>query len=245
MKQLLKHRRLLAGTACLTGVIAFTGQALANSYFTGQGIAGWDYSRMVTTAQQDLRRVVNSSIDKYISPELAPVFRQSVNDAIGTLGIASPQQTAENIEDELVNLPQGDITQAAPSAAQITRRANHLLIDQQIEAVLGQEGQSIAQQKLDTAAVSVNQTRQLASTAQVAVSTQDAIKAMAQQQANTSDLLGSMHLELLQSRQDTATQSLALNDIAETLDQETLMRQAERRSEAIAGFEQAAAARLF
>ena len=57
--------------------------------------------------------------------------------------------------------------------------------------------------------------------------------------------MGAVHAELIESRKDTAAQSLALSDISEALDQGLSTEQAERRGEAITGLQQAANARLF
>lgn len=248
MPKLIRTReRLLAATVSVMALAVLTGPALANSFLQDIpfDLGSWGYTGLVQQAQADLRRVITSKIQEAIDPDLAPILQSAIERAIGAQGVLDPSELAKRIEQELSTLPQTDITEPVPSSKAVERQANSLVVEQQIEAVLGQAGQERTQQKAELSTAAVEQSRQLANTAQAAVSTQEAIKAMALQQANSSDLLGAMHQELLQSRQDSAVQSLSLNDIAETLDQERTARQAERRGDAITGLEQAAAARLF
>lgn len=195
----------------------------------------------------DAAAFLNGLITDAYGPELGPVFQDITNNALGVLGIPSPAELARNLEEELRSLPQGDITETAPAATapSIQRDINRSVLSQQINAVLGKDGQAVTQNKANAVASMVQQNAQLAVTAQQAVSTQDAIKAMAQQEAQNTALLSTLHTELQQNRQDTAAQSLALISVSESLDQQLNTQQLERRSEVFADLEQAALARLF
>lgn len=190
---------------------------------------------------------LNELIADTLPPELAPALQGIVANATGILGFPAPGELARQLEEELGSLPQNDITESVPSAtlSGIERELHRTMLYQQVETVLGIDGQGLTRDKVNAVGSMVQQNAQLAAAAQGAVSTQEAIKAIAQQEAQNSALLSTLHTELLQNRQDTAAQSLALMSVSESLDQQLSNKQLERRGEVFTSLQQAALARLF
>ena len=243
---------LLALTVSLAGTFTHApaqAQFEAQSFFEGGDFdfQRFDLSRVLGQAYRQLEQALSETIADNFEADTAGLLQEVIGRATGVLGFPSPAALARELEGELAALPQPDVTQPVPVAESgaLSRDLNRLLLREQIETVLGQDGQRLAQEKVETTASAVATTEQLAWQADAAISTQAAIKAMALQQAQSTALMGAVHTELLQSRQDTAAQSLALQDISASLDQQLTTQQAERRGEAITGLQQAAAARLF
>ncbi|NEQ47555.1 MAG: hypothetical protein F6K00_30030 [Leptolyngbya sp. SIOISBB] len=207
----------------------------------------FEFTSLLNQAFQNLSAILNEEIAEQYDPEVARLIQVTVNDAVGVLGLPAPYDTAQNLEAAFSELPQTDITLPVPvsEVQAIQRNVNRALVRQQSNSLLGQDGQEAALQRTEDIGTLVQQTQQHADTALSAISTQAVIKEMTQQQARSAELLGALHTETLQSRQDTATQSLALADISESLDQQLTGRALERRGEAITSLRQAAAARLF
>ncbi|MDB9526958.1 hypothetical protein PN498_13240 [Oscillatoria sp. CS-180] len=224
----------IAGTLCLTQTAA-----------SAAGLV--DFTGHFNNAFQDLLHVLEDTIAEEYSPQIAGLMQKAVNQAVGVFGYPAPYTVAESIEEQLGELPQPDVTQPVPMSetADMEQTFNRDLLSQQIETVLGKSGQDAAAQRTEGVESLISQTQSHADRAQAAVSTQAAIKEMVQLQADSAALLGTLHRETLQSRQDTAAQSLAVVDISESLDQQRDIHRLERRGEVLTSLEQAAAARLF
>ena len=225
---------LMAGTLALTQVAA---NAAALFEFTG----------LLNQTFQDLTGLLNDEIAEHYEPDVARLIQGTVNSAVGVLGFPAPYATAQGLEAQFSTLPQSEITLPVPASDidSVQRELNRDLLRQHTETIIGQAGQEAALQRTEDVEALVLQTQGHADTAMTAISTQAAIKEMAQLQARSAELLGALHTETLQSRQDTATQSLAIADISESLDQQLIGRSLERRGEAVTTLRQAAAARLF
>jgi hypothetical protein len=207
----------------------------------------FEFTGLLNQAFQDLTGLLNDEIAEHYDPDVARLIQGTVNSAVGVLGFPAPYDTAQGLEAQISTLPQAEITIPVPASEVgfVQRDVNRDLLRQQTDTVLGQTGQEAALQRTEDVETLVLQTQVHADTAMTAISTQAAIKEMAQQQARSVELLGALHTETLQSRQDTATQSLAIADISESLDQQLTGRALERRGEAMTTLRQAAAARLF
>ena len=240
-RHILKKRFLTPAVAALLSITVTVTEVAANT-------AGlFDFTDLVTDAYRELSGFINDAIADEFDPDIAALLQGTVNNARGVLGLADPNQLVKGIEDDLSTLPQADITQAVPGST-ITRTArdlNRKLTTQQAATLLSQDGQQQTQDKLDDVAATVAQTEQHASNALAAISTQAAIKEMAQMHSRSTELLGAVHTELLQGRQDTAVQSLALADISASLDQQLTVSELQRRGDVLTGLELAAFARLF
>lgn len=225
---------LIAGTVSLTQVAAAAADRV-------------DFNALIQDAYRQLSGILNEEIASDYDPEVAAIVQGTVNNALGVLGFPAPYQVTEDLENRLAALPQPDITEPVPASQEafVRRDLNRDLLRQQIDTVLGEDGQITIDDKTEDIAQIVSESQQHAERAETAISTQASIKQMAQQQARSAELLGALHTETIQSRQDTAAQSLALVDISESLDQQLTTRQAERRGEVISGLEQAAVSRLF
>ena len=173
-----KRKPLLVGAICLASTMAVTGSTYAFSLVEGFNyqLPGLNYNALVSRANQQLRQVLNNSISEYFGPELAPVMRQSVDQALGVLGYPSPNVVTQEIDQELGSLPQPDITQPVPGSttSAVTRQVNRGLLDQQIESVLSQQAQQVTQQKSQVTTSAVTASNELAIDAQAALSTQEA-----------------------------------------------------------------------
>lgn len=247
MSSTFNHTRiafLVAASFLMTGSPANAQSLIDTRSFEFESI---NVSRYVSDVYRRATNVLNKNIADNFETDTANLLQNIIGNAVGVLGFPSPIAISEQLEGELAGLPQADITKPVPMAESgtINRELNRVLIGEQIAAVLGEDGQRISREKAETTAAVVLTNEQLAVQANTALSTQAVMKAMAQQQARSTALMGAVHTELLQSRQDTAAQSLALTDISATLDQQLTTQQAERRGEAITGLQQAAAAGLF
>ncbi|MEM8648344.1 MAG: hypothetical protein AAGF86_18675 [Pseudomonadota bacterium] len=226
---------------------ALVAGTLAATQFAAHAADFFDLTDLLQDVYRELTGHVNKAIAEDYDPEVASLIQGAVNTTVGTLGFTAPYEMAQELDRRFTVLPQSDVTEPVPAsqASAVVRNVNRDLLRQQIETVLGQDGQQTAEEITEDVTAAVDQTQQHAETAQSAISTQAAIKEMAQQAAISAELLGALHTETLQGRQDTAAQSLALADISESLDQQLTGKQLERRNEAVMGLQQAAAARLF
>ena len=231
-------------TPVITGVI--TGLLLSTQW-AAHAAGLIDLDGYFQNAWGQFNSLLHEAISENYDPEVAALLQRSVNQALGTLGIPDPTQVALDLDRRLIGLPPGDITQPVPitRAAIVARDFNRELLRQQATTVLGQGGQQATQARAQQIANTVWQSQAHADAALAAISTQETIKQMAQLQARQTDLLGGLHSDLMQSRQDAAIHALALADISETLDQQWQAEQLERRAEVVNSLQQAALARLF
>lgn len=231
----------------LSSVVAVLMTTMTVTEVAANAAGLFDFTDLVTDAYQDLSGLINDTIATEFEPEVAVLLQGTVNNARGVLGLADPTVLEQGIEDRLDSLPQPDIIQPVPGseASLMTRDLNRKLTEQQAAALLSQEGQQQTQTKLEDIAAVVQLTEDHANSAQVAISTQAAIKEMAQMHSRSTELLGAVHTEILQGRQDSAIQSLALADISASIDQQLTIDGLQRRGDVLTGLELAAFARLF
>lgn len=228
-------------------IAAFTAATIGLVQVSADAADFIDFVGVLTDSYQHLTSQLTAEIDEHYDGPVADIVQSTTRNALGVLGFPDPAQLSHDISQQFDTLPQSDITQPVPvtQSAMVIRQLNRDLLREQSATVLSLDGQQQLMNETHHVTDTVWQTQVHADTAQAAISTQQAIKEMAQLQARQAELLGSMQTALLQSRQDTAVQSLALADISENLDRQLTSEQLLRRAEVQATLQQAAQARLF
>ena len=193
-------------------------------------------------AQAYLEEVITGHLD-HLPGNLDGV----IHTALGELGLVDPNQMRSELAAELTSTLTGDLahTDGVYAGIETANEVDRLLTRVQVDTVLSQEGQTAMGNKITWLENTVGQVQQRADSAQVAVSTQEAIKQMAQQSALESEVLGAVHSELLNARQDAQLTNLNLSNISQSLDQETRARRLQGLGDALETLQISSQARLF
>lgn len=192
------------------------------------------------------RTYVEQTIADWLAP-LPSDLEGVIQNTLGNLGLMDPNQVRAAITEELTTTLERDLVQSDSlyASLELANEVDRQMTRAQVDAVLGQGGQSATRDKITWIEDTIGQVQQHADSAQTAVSTQAAIKQMAQQNARQSEILGAVQSELLQSRQDAQLTNLNLANMSQNLDQEARARRLQALGNALDTLQISAQARLF
>ena len=195
---------------------------------------------------ESTKAYVEQTLADWIAP-LPGDLQGVIQTTLGDLGLMDPNQVREVITEELTATLERDLVQSDSlyASLELANEVDRQMTRAQVDAVLGQGGQSATRDKITWIEDTIGQVQQHADTAQTAVSTQAAIKQMAQQNARQSEILGAVQSELLQSRQDAQLTNLNLANMSQNLDQEARARRLQALGNALDTLQISAQARLF
>lgn len=195
---------------------------------------------------ESTKAYVEQTIADWIAP-LPGDLHSVIQTTLGDLGLMDPNQVRAAITEELTTTLERDLVQSDSlyASLELANEVDRQMTRAQVDAVLGQGGQSATRDKITWIEDTIGQVQQHADTAQTAVSTQSAIKQMAQQNARQSEILGAVQSELLQSRQDAQLTNLNLANMSQNLDQEARARRLQALGNALDTLQISAQARLF
>jgi hypothetical protein len=163
--------------------------------------------------------------------------------AWGDLGLPDLHQLHRQIKAELEN--QETTSLSAYQGVRSNHELDRLLTVTKVEASLSQEGQAIAQQKIEVAVNQAQTAQSLSDEAQTVVSTQEVMKKLAQQQAIQASLLAGVNSSLVELQQNQEFNNLNLSNISRTLDGQAQTQQLERLGAGNDALRRSAMTRLF
>lgn len=182
---------------------------------------GFDaFTALINAGFNELDSLFTELIDDTFGDN-APEIHAAVQEAQGALGLPDPIEVEERIQAEL-EYQIGGVLSLDPDNQTIdyTHGVDRGATRAQAGSILSQNGQQRVVERMQQVALTTQEIGFHADNAQVAISTQAAIKEIAQQNARQAELLGTVELELINSRVDTQLGNLTMVNISETLDQE-------------------------
>jgi len=134
---------------------------------------------------ESTKAYVEQTLADWLTP-LPGDLQGVIQNTLGDLGLMDPNQVRAAITEELTTTLEQDLVQSDSlyASLELANEVDRQMTRAQVDAVLGQGGQSATRDKITWIEDTIGQVQQHADSAQTAVSTQAAIKQMAQSNFN-------------------------------------------------------------
>lgn len=214
-----------------------------NNVLSGGGVTG--LFDQITQQLQALIQGVQTYMNQVIAQQIEPLgedLQSAVSSVMGDLGIPDPIAARENIKVATTGTFAGDsATESRVLANEVDRQVTRATA----ASVLSAQGQQRTLQDLQRTQQTVEDIQQKAQQAQAAVSTQDVLKASTQQTAKMAEIMGSLHADNVQARQDAQNTNMNLTNISSSLDEANRTKQRESMGDAYSTLRVSSQAGLF
>jgi hypothetical protein len=236
-------KRIKTKTALKVGLILLLGSGLSLGYSSraqaitfdyGTGTMGDLLGQLISPLEQQFSLVETLLQDQIGSEQWSSLLGNLLGSnetnlsamIWGDLGLPDLRHLHSQIKTELES--QEKTTLSAYQGVRSSHELDRLLTTTRVEASLSQEGQEIAQQKIEGAVHNAQTAHSLSDEAQTVVSTQEVMKKLAQQQAIQASLMAGVNTSLVELQQSQEFNNLNLSNISRTLDGQAQTQQLER-----------------